>query len=63
MAELAARLESRRLGYAWTPVLAPAEQKQVWNLRKAGLGLLMGMKGDAKPQHEEEKPLDTLASG
>ncbi len=46
---LAARLEQRRLGYAWAPVLPPAEQKAVWNLRKAGLGLLMGMKGDAKP--------------
>ena len=28
----------------------PADQARVWNVRKSGLGLLMGMKGDAKPQ-------------
>jgi FAD/FMN-containing dehydrogenase/Fe-S oxidoreductase len=47
--QLADRLTARGLGYAWVPVLAPEEQQVVWNVRKAGLGLLMGMKGDVKP--------------
>ena len=32
-----------------TPALDPAEQQSIWKLRKAGLGLLFGVKGDAKP--------------
>lgn len=31
------------------PVLDPTRQKNVWEVRKAGLGLLMSMKGDHKP--------------
>lgn len=46
---LAARLAALGMGYAHVPVLDPAAQKDVWKLRKAGLGLLMGMKGDGKP--------------
>lgn len=34
---------------ALTPLLAPALQGNVWAVRKAGLGLLMSMKGDYKP--------------
>jgi FAD/FMN-containing dehydrogenase/Fe-S oxidoreductase len=49
VAELADRLQTRGFGYAWVPVLPAPLQKQVWDLRKAGLGLLMGMKGDVKP--------------
>ena len=30
-------------------VLDPAQQAKVWSVRKAGLGLLMSVKGDAKP--------------
>lgn len=31
------------------PVLEPSRQKNVWDVRKAGLGLLMSIKGDHKP--------------
>ncbi|MBI3628914.1 MAG: FAD-binding protein [Candidatus Rokubacteria bacterium] len=46
-------LEARRAregwGYAAHRALDPAEQQSIWKLRKAGLGLLLGMKGDRKP--------------
>ena len=38
-----------RFGYAADIAHDPDEQKAIWKLRKAGLGLLMGIKGDAKP--------------
>ena len=41
----------QRTGYK-NPVVTitdPAEQANVWDVRKAGLGLLLSMKGDAKP--------------
>ena len=46
-------LEARRLrerfGYAAHIATDAGEQRIIWNLRKAGLGLLLGMKGDKKP--------------
>ncbi len=36
-------------GYAFVRCYTPEEKARVWETRKAGLGLLMGMKGDAKP--------------
>ncbi len=42
-------LERRRLGYACVNLLDRAAQANVWNVRKNGLGLLMSMRGDAKP--------------
>ncbi len=46
-------LEARRarshFGYASHIACDPGEQQSIWKLRKAGLGLLLGMKGDAKP--------------
>jgi FAD/FMN-containing dehydrogenase/NAD-dependent dihydropyrimidine dehydrogenase PreA subunit len=46
-------LESRRarerFGYAAHLTYDAAEQQSIWKLRKAGLGLLLGMKGDKKP--------------
>jgi FAD/FMN-containing dehydrogenase/Fe-S oxidoreductase len=46
-------LEARRardgFGYAAHVTYDTAEQQSIWKLRKAGLGLLMGMKGSAKP--------------
>jgi FAD/FMN-containing dehydrogenase/Fe-S oxidoreductase len=46
-------LEARRrregFGYAAHLAFDPAEQQSIWKLRKAGLGLLLGMKGDHKP--------------
>lgn len=41
-------LKSVGLGYHF-PVLMEEEAKRVWSLRKAGLGLLSNMPGDAKP--------------
>ncbi|MBI4588658.1 MAG: FAD-binding protein [Candidatus Rokubacteria bacterium] len=38
-----------RFGYASHVAYDPGEQQSIWKLRKAGLGLLLGMKGDAKP--------------
>ncbi len=44
------RLRSReRFGYAAHVAYDAAEQQSIWKLRKAGLGLLLGMKGDKKP--------------
>ena len=42
-------LSKRGLGYAFVRAMAPEEQANVWAVRIAGLGLLMGIKGDAKP--------------
>jgi len=46
-------LEGRRardgFGYAAHVAYDAGEQRTIWNLRKAGLGLLLGMKGDKKP--------------
>ncbi|MCI0546694.1 MAG: FAD-binding oxidoreductase, partial [Candidatus Rokubacteria bacterium] len=46
---LEARRARDRFAYAAHIALDPAEQQSIWKLRKAGLGLLMGMKGEAKP--------------
>ncbi len=49
MDQLEARLGEKGMGYAFVRALTAAEQANMWALRKAGLGLLMGMKGEAKP--------------
>src|SRR5690606_13214068 len=41
-------LRREGLGYSW-PVVGGADIKKVWTLRKAGLGLLSNVPGDAKP--------------
>ena len=46
---LEALLKESNLGYAFVRAITPGEQANVWGVRKAGLGLLMGMKGDVKP--------------
>ena len=43
-------LATRGLGYSCIRAFQETDQADMWALRKAGLGLLMGMKGDAKPQ-------------
>lgn len=48
--ELEERLRARRMGYAFARAVDAGDQQAIWGLRKAGLGLLMGMKGDPKPQ-------------
>jgi len=45
---LAAAMQAEGLGYAY-PVLFGADTTKIWNLRKAGLGLMNNMPGDAKP--------------
>lgn len=47
-ARMVAALEEAQMGYAHPIVRAP-QDKAVWQLRKAGLGLLMGIEGDVKP--------------
>lgn len=47
-AALVAELKGQGMGYAW-PSLTPSEVTDAWELRKAGLGVLMGAPGDIKP--------------
>ncbi|MDA0747731.1 MAG: 4Fe-4S dicluster domain-containing protein, partial [bacterium] len=47
--ELEGLVEARKLGYGFRRAISAKEQADVWNVRKAGLGLLMGIKGDSKP--------------
>jgi FAD/FMN-containing dehydrogenase/Fe-S oxidoreductase len=46
---LEARRQREGFGYAAHVAHDVAEQQSIWKLRKAGLGLLLGMKGDKKP--------------
>ncbi|MCC2668727.1 MAG: linked oxidase domain protein, partial [Armatimonadetes bacterium] len=51
-------------GYAHARLIGAADQKKVWAVRNAGLGLLMGMKGDAKPAgfvEDTAVPVEVLA--
>jgi Fe-S oxidoreductase/FAD/FMN-containing dehydrogenase len=41
--------KKERIGYAATLAFKPDEVKTIWGVRKAGLGLLLGTKGDKKP--------------
>ncbi len=41
--------ETRGLGYATVATTDAAEQQAMWRMRQAGLGLLMAVRGDAKP--------------
>lgn len=43
------QMKSLGLGYAFVRCLSAEQKANVWETRKAGLGLLMGMKGDHKP--------------
>lgn len=45
---LVAAFEERTPGYAY-PRIDPPKASAVWSLRSAGLGILMGAKGDVKP--------------
>lgn len=49
MEHLEKTLKIDGFGYAFVRCYTPEEKARVWETRKAGLGLLMGMKGDAKP--------------
>ena len=41
--------KKERIGYTATLAFKPEEVKAIWGVRKAGLGLLLGTKGDKKP--------------
>jgi FAD/FMN-containing dehydrogenase/Fe-S oxidoreductase len=45
---MAAELAEGGLGYAHPVIREPGRMKQVWDLRKAGLGLLMGLGSDSR---------------
>ncbi|MDG5766817.1 FAD-linked oxidase C-terminal domain-containing protein [Balneolales bacterium ANBcel1] len=45
--ELTSLLQQKKHGYAWPLMEDPSEMARVWNLRKAGLGLLMGHLSDS----------------
>jgi FAD/FMN-containing dehydrogenase/Fe-S oxidoreductase len=47
--EMEAALKRANAGYAYVRAFDPTEQANIWKVRKAGLGLLLGMKGDRKP--------------
>ena len=49
VAKLEELRRTQRIGYAATQAYKPEEVKAVWGVRKAGLGLLLGTKGDKKP--------------
>ena len=46
---LQADMKRGGFGYAHVRAVEPSEQALVWNLRKGGLGLLMGTRSEAKP--------------
>ena len=46
---LADALQQQKLGYACPIITQPTKQANVWAVRKNGLGLMLGMKGDRKP--------------
>ena len=46
---LEARMRRGGMGYAMRRLMSPAEQAKVWEVRKAGLGLMMNVPGSAKP--------------
>ena len=45
---LASTLKKRELGYAYPVLTGQDEMRRVWDLRKAGLGLLMGLGKDSR---------------
>ncbi|HEC44643.1 MAG TPA: FAD-binding oxidoreductase [Bacteroides sp.] len=46
---LASDLQEKKKGYAWPILSEPGQQGKVWAVRKNGLGLMLGIKGDRKP--------------
>ena len=59
-AELTRKMDALKrdigLAYACVNIMDRAEQAAVWNVRKGGLGLLMSIRGDAKPIPFVEDP-------
>ncbi len=46
---LVADLNGQNIGYAWPVLIEPEQQADVWEVRKAGTGLLMSQPGDTQP--------------
>ena len=46
---LEARMNRKGLRYAVRRLMSPEDQERVWAVRRAGLGLMMNVPGDAKP--------------
>jgi FAD/FMN-containing dehydrogenase/Fe-S oxidoreductase len=64
VARLAELMGDLGFGDAVVPILEPAQQAALWNVRKAGLNIMMSMKGDGKPVSFIEDcavPLEHLA--
>jgi len=49
LAAMESALRSAGKGYAFTQAHSPADQENIWRVRRAGQGLLQGIKGDSKP--------------
>jgi len=49
MEKLESDFKRRGLGYATVTTMDPARQREMWRMREAGLGLIMSVRGDAKP--------------
>ena len=49
MNEMESRMKRGGWGYTMHKMTSPEDQKKVWDVRKAGLGLMMNVPGDAKP--------------
>jgi Fe-S oxidoreductase/FAD/FMN-containing dehydrogenase len=47
--ELESALKRNKAGYGYVRAFDQSEQTKIWKVRKSGLGLLLGMKGDRKP--------------
>ena len=47
--KLEASLRRQKWGYAYSPALTAQAQADVWKMRKAGLGILMGTREARKP--------------
>ncbi len=47
--DLVADLQAQSIGYAWPIVVEPERQADIWDVRKAGTGLLMSRPGDTQP--------------
>ena len=47
--EMEAALKRNKAGYAYVRAFDSTDQSNIWKVRKAGLGLLLGMKGERKP--------------
>ena len=49
LTELERRAQAEGAAYATVRAVTPPDQDNIWRVRKAGQGLLQGVKGDAKP--------------